>query len=199
MTDSTQDASAPGSGSVVTPNANETLNAKLAQVARQQAGTEPLADDLAAAVTAHLSDGNISALSKSVVQSTLDFMRDLGPTCNVDPKDGARRNVVYYRDLQNYINNAPNDFRKGFGMLLRIIADQRKAGVFSQRFLFRFVPFMAMAAKDRRGLEYLFSALADLAPASGRAQALRQVDLNKVGEFSLNGEGAQRLVGYFNI
>jgi len=132
-----------------------------------------------------------------MLQAVLSYMRDTGANSNLSADAGARKQVTLYRELQNYINNAPVDFRKGFGTVLRIIADQKKDGVFSPRFIFRFAKDLKMSNNDRQGMESLFVALVSLSEPNGRAAALRQVDLARVGAQSLNAEGAQKLTSFF--
>lgn len=190
---------AAGSGTVTTVNATAELEAKLAQAEQLAAGTEVLSPELAAAVSLTLTAPTTTAITQQLLRHVLDYIRETGPNANLTLTDGARQHVLLYRDVQNYLNNAPGDFRKGFSMLLRIIAEQKKNGVFSPRFLFRFVPSMSLNSNDRRALELLFQAVVDLSQASGRATALTQVDLNKVASQALNGEGAQRLIGFFAV
>lgn len=190
---------AVGSGTVLTANASAELEAKLAQAATLAAGTEVLSPALAGAVSLLLETPTTTLLTRGLLQHVLEYIRETGPTANLTLSDGARKHVLLFRDVQNYLNNAPADFRKGFSMLLRVIAEQKSNGVFSPRFLFRFVPSMSLNNNDRRALELLFQALVDLSTASGRATALTQVDLNKVASQALNGEGAQRLIGFFMV
>ena len=56
-----------------------------------------------------------TALTKSTISSVLLYMHETGASSNLQPGAGARKQMALYRELQNYINNGPDDFRKGFG------------------------------------------------------------------------------------
>jgi hypothetical protein len=190
---------AAGSGTLVTPGAQQQLETKLADAGQTLPGTGHLTTETAVAVSALLQDPATTPLTRSLLQTTLAFSVDLGPGCNVPEAEGARRHILYYRDLQNYFNNAPADFRAGAQMLLRLMNDLRQNGVFSERYLFRFIPNMRMENKDRTGLEMLFTSLVALSQGNGRAQTLKQIDLGKLGEMALNEAGTQNLIGFFSI
>jgi hypothetical protein len=196
----TESPQAPGSGQVLTTQPQATLQARLDDTAARMAGTEKLSPEVATMVTSLINGATTSSLTRTLMQATLDFINKYGPGCNVADDDGARGHISYYRNVQNYINNAPEDFRTGFGALMRVISDQSGENrAFGARYLFRFVPTMRMSPPDRRGLELLFTALVVLSTPNGRAQAKRQVDLQKVAESALNSNGGQRLIGYFSI
>jgi len=186
---------APGSGTIANVAPQATLQTKLTAAAVTLAGMEDLSATCASTVSEVLAAA--TPLTKNMLQAVLSYMRDTGANSNLSADAGARKQVTLYRELQNYINNAPVDFRKGFGTVLRIIADQKKDGVFSPRFIFRFAKDLKMSNNDRQGMESLFVALVSLSEPNGRAAALRQVDLARVGAQSLNAEGAQKLTSFF--
>jgi hypothetical protein len=196
-TEAAAEASAPGAGTVLSSAPQAALDDKLIKAASLLAGTEDLNSTLAAQVSELLSAGSTSPNTRSLITAILTFIRETGPNTNLEPSLGARKHVALYRDIQSYLNKAPADFRKGFGTLLRIIADQKKSGVFGPRYLFRYVVNMSLPNAERRALELLFQALVDLSVHDGRATALTQVDLRKVGELALTPDGAQRLNGFF--
>lgn len=195
MTDMTTSTEPTGSGELINPGAQAVLEKNLAKTQAKIDGMEDLSE--AALVSLRATLEGATGETQSMLTSVLEYMRATGVHANLQPGVGARLHTVLYRNLQNYVNNAPADFRKGFGALLRIVADQKKSGVFSPRYIFRFVKEMTLAHKDRQGLEAFFETLVALSEANGRAQSLKQVDLAKVSSMCLNANGAQRLIGFF--
>lgn len=195
MNDST--TTALGAGTVLSASPQADLHAKLAKNTPIMAGSEQLSPVLRFDVNTFLTSAENSSSSASLIGSVVDYMRQTGPTSNIAPADGARLHVTLYRNIQSYLNRAPDDFRSGFGLLLRIMADQKKNGVFSPRFMFRFVPYMKLSNADRQGLELLFQSMADLSSNESRAAALTQVDIGKVTSAALLEDGAQRFISFF--
>lgn len=187
------------SGQVLGSDPHQALKAKLDQAAMTVPGSKQLPVELATEVNAYHASAQASLLGKTLVYGVMDFIEQTGPHANISADQGARLHVQLYRNLQNFLNNAPDDFRRCFSLVLRIIASQRKSGVFSARFLFRFVPSMSLANSDRIGLELLFHALTDLSRPESRAAVLKQVDLARAGGAALSADGTQRLIAYFAV
>lgn len=191
---------AAGSGAIVNDAPQATLQAKLDRSQTFINGTEDLSPELAERVSGMIRDGETSPATKAVLTAVLRYMRDTGPNTNLaSPEDGARMFLALYRDVQHYIDFAPADFRKGLGAVLRIVNDQKKAGVFGPRYMFRFVPHLKVSTKDHAGISLLFETLSALANPDGRATMVRQVNFPKLGGTALSEQGVQNLVGFFNI
>lgn len=195
--DAVVEANDGGDGVVVTEDAQAKLEETLASADKEHALVGDLNPALADEIIAFLPKA--SPLTKMVINSLLQYVNETGPTSNLQPGAGARKQAVLFAELRNYINNAPEDFRKGFGTILRIFNDQQVAGVFSPRYLFRFVKEMNLSNKDRTALEYLFQGLVTLSDASSRATALKQVDLPKIGATALNENGTKRFRDFFAV
>lgn len=191
-------SSAPGAGVLITPNSNETLAAKTVQVEPRPKGMDLLSEEIATHTAKVLE--TCTPLTRSILTITMAYLEEMGQFANLAPGEGMRKQKSLYRELINYLNNAPDDYRRGFGGVLRIINDQKSgSNAFSPRMLFRFVPEMDLNNTDRLNLEMFFQALVILCEPSGRASALKQVDLGRLASLTLAESGRSKLISFFAI
>ncbi len=187
---------APGAGTLLNPQADAQLQTRLVATKRLE-GIELVSENTSAAISALMAGG--TELSRSIVTAFLTYAVETGPHSNLSKGEGPRKCAGLYRELRNYLNNAPEDFRRGFGAVLRIMNDLSKGdAAFSPKMLFRFMPDMVeLPPAQHRGAQMLLRALMSLANPDGRAAALKQTNLGALGDASLKPEGKNNLITFF--
>lgn len=139
--------------------------------------------------------GDRTALN--AIDGILQYVEAMKPGKAVNPIDGARQQVVFYRTLQNVINGEQPNFKLLFATVLKIV-DENYNGVFGGTHVFRFTDQIILNAEDRQGFLRIVNLLLTGAAVEGRQAAMRHVDFQRSLEYGVTEEGRIRIHSFFN-
>lgn len=132
-----------------------------------------------------------------MVQDGLDaYINGMKPGRSHQPNEGVTLQTQFYRLIQNIMRMDGQDFVKFWGELLAAV-NENIDGVFSERYVYRYVNMMTIPPNDRKNFERIINLLITTANPATRKAAYKQVDL----EATLVGFGSaeihQRVAAFY--
>lgn len=133
----------------------------------------------------------------NAIDAVVKYMVDMAPGKTMDTSTGVAHQISLFRAIRSIIDFSGNEFQLTFVALLRLF-DEHKNGVFHERCIFRFMENITLNTDDRRAFERIINLIKIAAPVQGRAEALKQVNMQKTLQYTFTDIGKNRVLGFFN-
>lgn len=134
---------------------------------------------------------------QTIVESILtDYVKQMSPGVPQTDVSGAKHQLTLWRAIERVLNGPAEHFHANLNTLLAFMAKHRK-GAFSERYVYRFFSRIELPTDKLKTFERLLNLFINTCEASGRAQALKQIDLPKTLESLDNEHVRQRLYAFY--
>jgi hypothetical protein len=178
-------------GTVATPKAIEEI--KVTKAAN--AGEVILSAEMDKLITRIADSKNQVAIN--AIDAVKKYMFDMAPGKTMDTTTGVAHQINLFRAIRSIIDFSGDEFQLTFVALLRLF-DEHKDGVFHERCIFRFMENITLNTDDQRAFERIINLIKIAAPVQGRAEALKQVNMQKTLQYTFTDVGKNRVLGFFN-
>jgi len=185
--------------STVTPVAKTATPAEVMAVKEQKqvmSSGISISKELSSLIERIAATKNVPAIN--AINDIKQYIVDMNPGRTMTTVDGSRNQVILFRAIRSIIEFTGSDFQIAFATLLRFF-DEYKNGVFGERYVFRFMESVSLSPEERRAYERIVTLLKITSSAQGRKEALRQVNFQKILQYSFTEEGKQKVLGFFNV
>ena len=145
----------------------------------------------------------LSPAGKATIEFLMDYVNKMRPRKPISTSDGVRMQVQLYRQMQNVVNNNPENFRETFTAVLRLIeefdtftnpAGGTDYGAFHDTCLYRFDADITLSPNDRKAFRNFMNLIKLLGPIKSREIARKQVDPIKSLKFGFSPDGVERVM-----
>lgn len=171
----------------VTPKAAPTV-----QATTQGTGGEPTFIDIIAQIKER---GTVQ--QRALITAIENYAEAMKPGKPVDGDAGARIQFGFWKTILTVAESADvAEFKILWNILLGFF-HQERAGVFHERYVFRFSEFWVQSEAELTGFQRILNLIKLTADANTRQQSLKQVDLQRMLEVGFTETGRQRILSFY--
>lgn len=149
-------------------------------------------------VRKRITEAQLTLGMKLLEEGIAEYAAAMAPRKPVNDKDGRMYQVKLWRIIQGVLRSPAKEFTKNYSRLLSLVNEHRD-GVFSDRYIYRWMPELTLPGNDKKNFERILNLLVATADPATRAQGLKQVDLKLIVNGLKDGEHQQRLLEYYKV
>lgn len=139
-----------------------------------------------------------TATEQALIKGLDAYVAVMAPGKAVDAKTGALQQHTLWQNLRFIIQSSPDgEFDRLWNMVLAY-AHMHKDGAFHERYIMRFSEEWHYDLEDLTAFQRLINLVKLTADSTKRAQAIKNVDINRTLEKGFNDRGRTRLISFYN-
>lgn len=124
------------------------------------------------------------------------YIQAMKPGRPVDPRQGASLQQALWNAIKHVLARPPHEFNLMYSELLFVI-NQHRAGVFSERYVYRFLNEVKLSARELRNFERVMNLLMSTCNPATRHLAVQQIDMRSVMRDMNDESVVEKLLSYY--
>lgn len=155
-----------------------------------------ISDDLEVAIVQLQENG--SEASRTLLAGLSKYMENMVPGVPQSKTEGPANQLMLWRTIRGLIEAESEDFGNAWGVMLGLFTKHAE-GVFHERYVFRFMDNIAIAAHELSAFQNILDLIRLTADPKTRVSSLKQTDMTRTLAKGFSENGRQRILGFYGM